>query len=285
MDFVLSQLGATLPKSTSEKFNDLNATLVRLLTDGLIIAFSGGVDSAFLLWAAESQRKRSGGKLLALTAVSASMAVQERDDAKMFADELGVEHSWEESHELENPAYLVNDTNRCYHCKSELFRIGHDIAEKRGYRWLAYGYNASDRGDVRPGHKAALENEVLSPLADAELTKDDIRIIMRAYGLALSEKPASPCLSSRLMHGVAVSPEKLQHVETLEAIMREAGVQVFRVRLHEEGSRKFFRIEVAPEEITKALPIRERLVETGKSLGYHWVLLDLAGYKMGGGRL
>jgi uncharacterized protein len=251
----------------------------------LIVAFSGGVDSAFLLWAAEQARSTAGGKVLAVTAVSESMAEVERQDARAFAEALGVEHLWEQSGEVSDPAYAVNDSNRCYHCKSELFRISRDLASKHGYRWLAYGYNASDRGDIRPGHRAALENEVKAPLADAELSKDEIRILMRANGLALSEKPASPCLSSRLMHGVAVTPAKLKDVEELEALLRKRGLRVFRVRMHEDGNMRFVRLEVDAAELSKALEAREEFVGEALRRGYRWATLDLAGYRMGGGTL
>lgn len=272
-----------LPADIEKKYTHLDQALTRLLREGLIVAFSGGVDSAFLLWAAERVRRANGGRLLALTAVSASMAQVEREDARRFAEGLGTPHAWEDSFEVSNPAYSANDGTRCYHCKSELFRIAHDVASRRGYGFLAYGYNASDRGDVRPGHKAALENGILSPLADAELTKEDIRTLMRAHGLELSEKPASPCLASRLMTGVAVTPEKLGDVERFEAILRDGGLKVFRVRLHEQADAKFLRLEVMPEEIERAVRLRDLLVREGKARGYRWVTLDLAGYRMGGG--
>lgn len=271
-----------------EKHAQLSDQLRVLLPDGLIIAFSGGVDSAFLLWAAERERRTTGGRLMALTAVSASMAGVEREDAHAFSLSLGVEHVWEESHELENPAYVVNDSSRCYHCKSELFRIAKATASRRlaegsGFRWLAYGYNATDCRDVRPGHAAALENDVLAPLAAAGLGKDDIRALMRAHGLPLSEKPASPCLSSRLMTGVRVTPAKLTDIEAIESLMRLAGVRVARVRLHEIGERRLLRIEVAPDEMERALALRDDIVSEGHRRGYQWVTLDLAGYRMGGG--
>jgi uncharacterized protein len=254
-----------------------------LAADGLIVAFSGGVDSAFLLWAAEQVRRETGGRVLALSTMSASLSSVDREDARQFAAELGVEHVWEESFEVSNPAYARNDGNRCYHCKTELFRIAHDVAAERGFRWLAYGYNASDRDDVRPGHRAAIENEVLSPLAEAGLTKEEIRALMRDAGLSLSDKPASPCLSSRLMVGVGVTADKLGDVEALETLLRGAGVGVFRVRVHEEGARKYLRVEVQPDEMAKVLAVRAALVSEGERRGYHWVTLDLAGYRVGGG--
>ncbi|MBI3542765.1 MAG: ATP-dependent sacrificial sulfur transferase LarE [Deltaproteobacteria bacterium] len=276
-------IAARLPVEVERKYHALRSQLAELLREGLIVAFSGGVDSAFLLWAAEQERRARGGRLLALTAVSESMARVERDDARAFATALGVEHDWETSLEVSKPEYVANDGSRCYHCKSELFRIGFDVARARGFAWLAYGYNASDRGDTRPGHRAALENNVRSPLADADLSKDDIRTLMRAHGLALSDKPASPCLSSRLMTGVRVTPEKLKHVEELEALCRAGGLREFRVRLHEEGAVRFLRVETAASEMARALEMRDELVREGLARGYRWVTLDLAGYKMGGG--
>jgi uncharacterized protein len=266
-----------------DKFENLRRNLRTLLKDGLIIAFSGGVDSAFLLWAAEQERRRAGGRLLGLTAVSASVAQVERDDAERFVRDLGVDHRWEESQEVSDPRYAANNGNRCYYCKSELFRICQDVAAESGYKWMAYGYSDSDRGDVRHGHQAALEHKVLSPLAEARLAKDDIRMLMRAHGLELSDKPASPCLSSRLMTGVSVSPKKLADVEAMEKILRNGGLRIFRARLHEVASASFIRIETAPEEMARALEYRELLEREARARGYRWVLLDLAGYRMGGG--
>ena len=264
------------------KYDALREALRASLQSGLIVAFSGGVDSAFLLWSAEQERRVSGGRLLAVTAVSASLAQAEREDAAEFAKSIGVEHRWEESHELSNPDYVRNDGLRCYHCKTELFRLTRNLTEQGGYQFVAYGYNASDRTDFRPGHRAATENGVIAPLADAELTKDDIRALMREFRLPFADKPAGPCLSSRLMTGVPVTPEKLRHVEQMEAILRSKGVREVRVRLHEEGQRRFFRIEVSPEEFGKVIAARSELVSAGASLGYDQVLLDLAGYRMGG---
>jgi uncharacterized protein len=272
-----------LPATLQAKFLALRTVLRDRLRDGLIIAYSGGVDSAFLLWAAEQERREAGGRLLAVTAVSASLAQVEREDAARFAATLGVEHRWEESGELANPEYARNDLSRCYHCKTELFRLSHSLAARLGYGAIAYGYNASDRGDFRPGHQAAKENDIIAPLDDASLTKDDIRALLRHHGLPFSDKPASPCLSSRLMTGVAVTPQKLRDVEDLETILREAGLQIFRVRLHEPAGGKWLRIEVAPEEMPAVLAIREALHEAARARGYPWITLDLAGYRTGGG--
>ncbi|MBI4625080.1 MAG: ATP-dependent sacrificial sulfur transferase LarE [Verrucomicrobia bacterium] len=253
------------------------------LAHGLIVAYSGGVDSSFLLWVAEQERRRHGGRLLAVTAVSASLAQMERQDAARFVAELGVEHRWENSRELSNPDYTRNDLTRCYHCKTELFRLSHALAASLGYSFIAYGYNASDRGDFRPGQTAAAEQGILAPLDDADLAKEEIRSLMRAYDIPFAEKAASPCLSSRLMTGVAVTPQRLRDVEELEAILHRAGLGVFRVRLHEYPGGQWLRLEVMPAEMTKALSVRDELQRAARQRGYAWVTLDLAGYRMGGG--
>ena len=274
---------APLPSALEARQAALRAALRARLPAGLIVAYSGGVDSAFLLWSAEQERRASGGRLLAVTAVSASLARVEREDAARFAAFVGAEHRWEETAELENAAYLRNDLDRCYHCKSELFRLSHDLASRLGYGAIAYGYNASDRGDFRPGHRAAKENNIIAPLDEAGLTKDDIRQLMRAAGLPLADKPASPCLSSRLMTGVAVTPAKLRDVEDLEELLRGAGLRVFRVRLHEHGGARWLRVEADPAEMPAVLAAREALQVAARARGYAWVTLDLAGYRTGGG--
>ena len=151
------------------------------------------------------------------------------------------------------------------------------------FKWIAYGYNASDRGDVRPGHRAALENNILSPLEAADLTKDDIRQLMRDSGLEMADKPVCPWLSSRLMTGVAITRKKLNDVEQLEGVLRDRGLKVFRVRVHEDGETKFLRLEVALDEMQRAVELRVDLVKKALKLGYKWVTLDLAGYRTGGG--
>jgi uncharacterized protein len=267
------------------KLERLLAALERLVPDGLIVAFSGGVDSAFLLWAAQQARHRVGGRVLALTTVSESLSTVDQEDAVQFADDLQVEHVVEHGSETSLPEYVRNDETRCYHCKSELFETAGRIGEHRGLRWIAYGYTVSDRGDFRPGHRAAIERGVLSPLADAKLTKADIRTLMRMHGLDLSEKAGSPCLSSRVMTGLEITPQRLHDVEAIEAILRNGGLGVFRVRVCGEAKQCFLRVEVEPEGMSKVLTLREELVREGNARGYRWVTLDLAGYRTGGGRL
>ncbi len=224
------------------------------------MAFSGGVDSAFLLWAAEEVRKESGGRLVALTTTSPSTPEADKNDASIFSRRLGVEHVWEESTEVSRPEYLRNDRDRCYHCKSELFRIAGKVAGARDISWLLYGYNASDTRDDRPGHRAALEAGALTPLADAGLEKQEIRYLMEEAGLPLSGKPASPCLSSRIMTGIEITPERLRDVEELENLLRASGVRTLRVRIcRDDGGYLFLRVEVPPEEMARVLSCREEL--------------------------
>lgn len=274
---------ATEPAVT--KLQDLNNLLRGMLPDGLVIAYSGGVDSTFLLWAAEQERKRSGGRLVAVTTESESLSEAERLDVTAFITANGIDHLLLESKEMLDPLYVVNDKSRCFHCKSELFRICREVADEQQFKWIAYGYNASDRGDDRPGQLAAMQNSIQTPLADAEMSKSDIRQLMRENGVPMADKPASPCLSSRLMTGVQITPGKLRDVEAIEAILREGGVRVFRVRFHETASDKFLRIEVAPEDMERGLHLRKELTAAGASRGFRWVTLDLNGYVIGGGNL
>ncbi len=185
---------------------------------------------------------------------------------------------------MENPEYSLNDRDRCYHCKTELFRITDKVSADAGLRWVLYGYNASDHGDDRPGHRAALEAGALTPLSDADLTKAEISHLMREAGLPLSGKPASPCLSSRIMTGIEITPKRLRDIEDLEGILRRTGAKTLRVRVCKDDQDSFFlRVEVAPEEMTQVLSCREELQAEGIRRGYRWVTLDLGGYRTGGG--
>ena len=264
------------------RVSQLVTLLQPYLPDGLVIAFSGGVDSGFLLWAAKTSQRSTGGRLLALSTVSPSVPQKDIDDARGFAKAIGVDWELLKSREFAQEEYLRNDKLRCYYCKSELFRITDGLISERGFRHVAYGYTASDIGDFRPGHQAAREHNVLFPLAELGIAKDEIRALMRSEGYSLADKPASPCLSSRVMTGVRITPKMMNNIEELETFLRRGGLKVFRVRHHDDGRNQFLRLEVVPEEMPHALSLKESLVHEAKKLGYHWIVLDLEGYRTGG---
>ena len=272
------------PDLAAEKFETLRRDLSERIMEGALVAFSGGLDSAFLLWVANTIVVEGGGAVMALTTTSPSTPARDKEDATAFTEGMDVPHLWRVSQELSNPAYIRNDRDRCYHCKTELFRIAEEIGKEHGLRWILYGYNASDHSDDRPGHRAALEAGVVAPLSDAGLTKPEIRHLMSEAGLPLAAKPASPCLSSRIMTGLAVTPGRLQDVEALERILREAGVWDLRVRVcATDTGVGFLRVEVPPEEMSRVLDCRLELQKESEYRGYRWVTLDLGGYKTGGG--
>ena len=273
------------PETARKKLRRLREDLLPSVREGALVAFSGGVDSAFLLWTAHDLASSTDrGRVAALTTTSPSTPERDRADAASFTRSLGIPHYWRESRELGLPEYARNDRDRCYHCKEELFRIAREVADEEGLQWLLYGYNASDRSDHRPGHRAATEAGVLAPLAGVGMRKAEIRLLMKEAGLVLADKPASPCLSSRIMTGMPVTPERLKDVEALEAILRDSGISTCRVRVcGAEGDAPFLRVEVAPDEMEKVLACRRELQTAGRSRGYRWVTLDLGGYRTGGG--
>lgn len=280
------------------KVQILSNLLRPLLQDGLLIAFSGGVDSGFLLWVASETLKQlpppqRQGRLRALLTISASIPPWEVEEAKKIAQALMVDLSVIPSQELSQDAYAKNDGTRCYHCKSELFSIAKQVSQAQQLTHIAYGYNATDRKDIRLGHKSAQENYIHAPLEEANLEKTEIQALLRLAGLNFADKPASPCLASRVMTGVRVTEDVLLHIQTMELILRQAQLTVYRVRVHEEhldkaGIRfkiRYFRIETTPDDMPTILQIRDRLLSEAHKLGYHWVNLDLAGYQMGGGTI
>ena len=242
----------------------------------LLVAYSGGVDSAVLAWTAHQVL---GGEMLAVIADSASLARTHLEDALAFAREHEIPVEVVETRELENPAYTRNDALRCFHCKDELFTVLEPYREARGFDAIAYGVNADDEDDFRPGQQAALQHHVLAPLVEAGLTKAEIRELARQADLRVWDKPASACLSSRLEYGRAVTPEALRVIERGEDALRALGFQQFRVRHHGE----IVRLEIARDELPRAMTaeMAAEFTTVFKGLGFKFVTLDLEGFRSG----
>src|SRR6202158_3727542 len=264
--------GAAL--SAEEKQRLLLARLAEI--PSLIVALSGGADSAYLAWAAH---EALGARALSVTALSPSYSAHDRSIVEEFVSKLGVRHEFIQTHEMDNPAYRANAADRCYFCKDELFSVLDALAHARGIAAVAYGVNADDTLDFRPGHRAATEHQVLAPLLDARLTKAEIRLLSQRAGLPTWDRPASACLSSRLPYGTEVTAERLSLVESGEAILRQVGFRQFRVRLHD----KLARIEIAREELPLAMTpeMGATIFQRFKAAGFLYVALDLEGYRQG----
>lgn len=267
------------------KLKTLKHQLEGYLHGGVLVAFSGGVDSTFLLWVANAVKLEKGGDLVALTTLSPSMPKIDFKDAKKFTTMLDIEHIWRKSQELQNDSYSRNDFNRCYFCKAELFDVAKNVIKEKGYSWILYGYNASDKFDFRPGHRAALENNVLFPLAVSGFSKEEIRRVLAQNKLEIAEKPASPCLSSRIMHGIPVNLQILNDIQDIEDLLRKGGVKESRVRICADkvSNKNFLRIEVNPVEMNNVVELRDKILQISKDRGYKWTTLDLQGYRLGGG--
>src|SRR5580698_9220423 len=244
--------------------------------DSMLVAFSGGADSAYLAWAAH---QALGERALAITALSASFSRHDREQAEAFIGATGLRHEFIETHELENPLYVANNADRCYHCKDELFDQMDALARRRGFAAIAYGINADDTRDFRPGHRAAREHSVLAPLLDSGLYKAEIRFLSQRAGLATWNRPASACLSSRVPYGTAVTPELLEKIDRAEAVLRGLEFRQFRVRAHGELAR----IEIAPEELARGFEpnVSRKIAEGVKGAGFSFVTVDLEGYRQG----
>lgn len=242
----------------------------------VMTAFSGGVDSTYLAYAAS---RALGENALAVTALSPSYPESHRLLAERFVQDFDVRHRFVETREMENADYRANRPDRCYFCKTELFEVLGALCDELGFDALAYGVNTDDLGDFRPGHKAAGEHDVLSPFLDVGLSKQEIRALSRAHGLPTADLPASACLASRLPYGLKVTPERLAQVEAGEEALRALGFRQLRLRHHGHTAR----IEIGVDELQRALdPACVRaIVAAIKPLGFRYVTLDLEGYRTG----
>jgi uncharacterized protein len=242
----------------------------------VIVAYSGGADSAYLAWAA---RQALGDRAVAITADSESFPESHKRDAERFAAAHGIRHEYIETREFDRPDYVRNGADRCFHCKDELFSRLNAEARRRGIAHVVYGVNVDDLGDYRPGQQAARLHQVKAPLVEAGLTKAEIRELSRRAGLETWDRPASACLSSRIPYGTPVTIERVKTVERGEEAVRALGFRQFRVRYHGE----LVRIEIAPEELPRALDpaMAQAFLQIFKPLGFHYVTLDLEGYRQG----
>jgi uncharacterized protein len=242
----------------------------------VIVAYSGGTDSAYLAWAAH---RVLGANAVAITADSASIPESHKRDAEGFVHQFGIPHEYIETHEFDNPDYTKNDQNRCFHCKDELFTRLDEVGRARGIAHIIYGVNQDDLGDYRPGQSAAKIHQVKAPLVEAGLTKAEIRELSRMAGLPTWDRPASACLSSRIPYGTPVTIQTIKTVEKGEEEIKALGFRQFRVRFHEE----LVRIEIAKDELARALTpeIAAAFTEIFKKLGFKYVTLDLEGYRQG----
>jgi pyridinium-3,5-biscarboxylic acid mononucleotide sulfurtransferase len=274
-----------VPAAAAAKEQALRGILADM--DSVLVAFSGGADSAYLAHTANQvlnlrdprPRERDEPRALAVTADSASYPDAHRQLALRVAAEFAIPHEIIRTGELLRPEYRANPANRCYFCKDELYSHLAAIARDRGFATVVDGSNADDRGDYRPGRQAAREHGVRSPLDEAELTKDEVRLLSRHAGLPTWDVPASACLSSRIPYGSEVTEDKLRQIEAAESVLRALGFRIFRVRHHDTLAR----LEIARDEMPRVLEpaVAERVTRELKALGYQQVTVDLQGYRLG----
>ncbi len=255
-----------------QKYERLKQILTEL--ESVVVAFSAGVDSTFLLSVA---REVLGNRVLAATGLSDTYPEEEIAEARELAAELGVEHVMVRTEELTDPRYAMNSHQRCYFCKDELYSKLWELARARGLAHVVDGTNADDLADFRPGLRAARKLGVRSPLQEAGLTKAEIRALSQHFGLRTWDKPAYACLSSRFPYGTPITVEKLRQVAAAERALRELGFRGFRVRHHDEIAR----LEVRPDDFLRAVELRAEIVERLRATGYRFVTLDLEGYRSG----
>ena len=277
---------APLLESSSDGLERLRA----LLSDmgSVLVCYSGGIDSALVLAVAHDVL---GARAIGMTAVSPSLAPFEKEAAVSVAKQIGARHELVETHEVDDASYLANNTDRCFFCKSELYRASAAKQKEWGVAHVVNGTNLDDLGDYRPGLEAAKQAGVRSPLVELGLRKDDVRRMSSEIGLSIWDKPASACLSSRIPYGTAVTRERLAQIGGLEAELHALGLRQVRVRWHSVGdvgkvtvgtdASAIARVEVARDEMLKAFDVRDAIVEAGKRYGFKYVTLDLQGYRTG----
>lgn len=261
-----------LSPETQSKYDELRRIVGEM--ESAVVAFSAGVDSTFVAAVAADVL---GARALAVTGVSPSIPTSEVEEAEALARQIGVRHLLMDTSEMDRPGYVENSPQRCYHCKTELYSLLEEMAERDGIAFVLDGCNVDDLGDHRPGRVAAAEHRVRSPLMEAGLNKAEIREISRLRGLPTWDKPAMACLSSRIPYGTPVTVGALDQVGAAEAFLRALGFRQLRVRHHNDVAR----IEVEPEELARVVEMRERIVTRFNNLGYKYVALDLAGFRSG----
>jgi uncharacterized protein len=271
-------LGKSTAGAETVSLPEKERKLFRIL-EGLgqvLVAYSGGTDSAYLAWTAS---RVLGDRMVAITADSASMPESHKRDAEDFARRYGFKHEYIKTFEFDNPVFAANNADRCFHCKDELFSRLEEVGRDRGVANIVYGVNVDDLGDYRPGQNAASRHNVRAPLMEAGMTKADIRELSRQAGLPTWDRPAAACLSSRIPYGTPVTIQTVKTVEKGEEAIKALGFRQFRVRYHGD----LVRIEVAPEELPNALTpeMAKAFTAIFKPLGFLYVTLDMEGYRMG----